>query len=75
MTTMTTIQTNTTTAYADGSCLGNPGPGGWAVIITTPDGATQTLTGGEPNTTNNRQELTAAIMALDGALRATGRGF
>jgi ribonuclease HI len=57
-------QANTTVAYSDGSCLGNPGPGGWAVIITAPDGTTRTLAGGEPNTTNNRQELTAAIMAL-----------
>ncbi|MFL9824704.1 ribonuclease HI [Rhodoplanes sp. SY1] len=66
MTTTTRNQTITTTiAYSDGSCLGNPGPGGWAVIITSPDGSTRTLSGGEPNTTNNKMELMAAIMALE----------
>ncbi|KAA5602832.1 ribonuclease HI [Blastochloris sulfoviridis] len=62
---MTTAKTTHTTAYADGSCLGNPGPGGWAVLIITADGASRTLSGGEPNTTNNRMELTAAITALN----------
>ncbi len=49
----------------DGSCLGNPGPGGWAVILRFPSGDEKILTGGEPDTTNNRMELTAAIRALD----------
>ena len=62
---MTITPTPLTLAYADGSCLGNPGPGGWACIITTPDGTTRTLSGGETNTTNNRQELTAATKALE----------
>ncbi|RAI44797.1 ribonuclease HI [Rhodoplanes roseus] len=60
---MTTTNTSTT-AFADGSCLGNPGPGGWACIITDPTGTTRTLSGGEPDTTNNRMELTAATTAL-----------
>jgi ribonuclease HI len=51
-------------AYADGSCLGNPGPGGWGVVIIEPDGKVIELSGGEPKTTNNRMEMTAAIEAL-----------
>lgn len=48
---------------ADGSCLGNPGPGGWAAILRT--GAHEkVLVGADPQTTNNRMELTAAIQAL-----------
>ena len=47
--------------YTDGSCLGNPGPGGWACIF--PDGTK--LCGGESLTTNNRMELTAAISTLE----------
>ena len=54
--------------YADGSCEGNPGPGGWGVVI---DGhPMRELSGGQPDTTNNRMELTAAIEAL----RATEPG-
>ncbi|MCG5236123.1 ribonuclease HI [Xanthobacter oligotrophicus] len=52
------------TAHADGSCLGNPGPGGWAVVIVETDGAARSLTGSAPDTTNNRMELTAALAAL-----------
>ncbi|HEV2171884.1 MAG TPA: ribonuclease H [Candidatus Binatus sp.] len=55
--------------YADGSCLGNPGPGGWGVVVRDPDGATRELNGHEDSTTNNRMELTAAIEGL----RATRR--
>lgn len=51
-------------AYADGSCLGNPGPGGWGVIIIEPDGRTRELSGGVRSTTNNRMEITAAIETL-----------
>lgn len=51
-------------AYADGSCLGNPGPGGWGVVIINPDGSTRALSGANPSTTNNRMEITAAIEAL-----------
>ncbi|MGH8011610.1 MAG: ribonuclease H family protein [Candidatus Binataceae bacterium] len=50
--------------YADGSCLGNPGPGGWGVIIIESAGASASFSGGEPRTTNNRMEITAAIEGL-----------
>jgi ribonuclease HI len=50
--------------YADGSCLGNPGPGGWAAVIVKPNGVSRTIYGGDPTTTNNRMELTAAIEGL-----------
>jgi len=49
--------------YADGSCEGNPGPGGWGVVIVTPNG-THRLSGGDSQTTNNRMEIMAAIEAL-----------
>ena len=50
--------------YTDGSCIGNPGPGGWAAVIL--DGVLKKeLFGGEKSTTNNRMELTAAIKALE----------
>jgi ribonuclease HI len=49
--------------YTDGACRGNPGPGGWGAILRS--GAhVKELKGGEPLTTNNRMELTAAIQAL-----------
>ena len=50
-------------AYTDGACRGNPGPGGWGVVLTI-GGQERRLCGGEPATTNNRMELTAAIEAL-----------
>ena len=49
------------TIHTDGSCLGNPGPGGWAFITTSGDGITS---GAEQHTTNNRMELRAVIEAL-----------
>jgi len=49
--------------YADGSCEGNPGPGGWGAVIITPEG-THRLSGGDPQTTNNRMEIMAAVEAL-----------
>lgn len=49
--------------YTDGACRGNPGPGGWGVLIQQA-GAVRELSGAERDTTNNRMELTAAIMAL-----------
>ena len=53
--------------YTDGACKGNPGPGGWGVLMRS--GATvKELYGGEPSTTNNRMELMAVIQAL-GALK------
>ena len=52
--------------YTDGSCLRNPdGPGGWAAVLThQATGEVRELSGGDPSTTNNRMELTAAIRAL-----------
>ena len=50
--------------YTDGSCIGNPGPGGWAALILTEKGKKE-IFGGEKLTTNNRMELTAAIKALE----------
>jgi len=50
--------------YGDGSCLGNPGPGGWGVVLHDPDGTVHEFNGHEPQTTNNRMELTAAIEGL-----------
>ncbi|MGB1234163.1 MAG: ribonuclease HI [Planktomarina sp.] len=56
-------------AYTDGACSGNPGPGGWGVVLQAMDGDTvvkeRTLKGGEKDTTNNRMEMTAAITALE----------
>lgn len=49
--------------HTDGSCLGNPGPGGWAALLRY-NGRERELAGGEAQTTNNRMELMAAIMAL-----------
>jgi ribonuclease HI len=54
--------------HTDGACSGNPGPGGWGVILRWGDHRKE-LKGGEPNTTNNRMELTAAIMALEALKR------
>ena len=50
--------------YTDGACKGNPGPGGWGAVMRYADAEKQ-LFGGEPDTTNNRMELMAAIMALE----------
>jgi ribonuclease HI len=54
--------------YTDGACSGNPGPGGWAAILTWKDKCKE-ISGGEPETTNNRMELTAAIAALEALTR------
>lgn len=53
--------------HTDGACLGNPGPGGWAALLRW-RGQEREVAGGEPDTTNNRMELMAAISALE-ALR------
>jgi len=50
--------------YTDGACKGNPGPGGWGVILSY-KGKVKELYGGDPDTTNNRMELMAAIQALE----------
>ena len=52
----------------DGACKGNPGPGGWGAILRVGDSEKE-LSGGDPNTTNNRMELTAAIEALNALTR------
>ena len=60
-----TTGTETIDIYTDGACSGNPGPGGWGVLILR--GAdSHEMCGGEAQTTNNRMELTAAIEALEG---------
>jgi len=51
--------------YADGACLGNPGPGGWGVVVAEPAGEYRELSGGPyPATTNNKMEITAAVEGL-----------
>ena len=54
--------------YTDGACRGNPGPGGWGVLMRY-NGHEKALYGGEAQTTNNRMELTAAIMGLEALKR------
>lgn len=56
------------TIYTDGACKGNPGPGGWGVLLKSGP-YEKTLHGGEAQTTNNRMELTAAIVALEALKR------
>jgi ribonuclease HI len=56
--------------HADGACRGNPGPGGWGVLMTC-NGTHKELSGSEVLTTNNRMELTAAIMGLTALKRPT----
>ena len=62
-------------AYTDGACSGNPGPGGWGALLVAREGGRvvreRPLSGGEPLTTNNRMELTAAISALEALGRPT----
>lgn len=50
--------------YSDGACSGNPGPGGWGTVLVY-QGREKELSGAEPQTTNNRMELLAAIMGLE----------
>ena len=52
------------TVYTDGSCSGNPGPGGWSAILVY-NGVEKEISGGEKETTNNRMELTAVVTALE----------
>ena len=62
-------------AYTDGACSGNPGPGGWGVLMLARDGdrvvKERSLSGGAADTTNNRMELMAAISALEALTRPT----
>ena len=50
--------------YTDGSCTGNPGPGGFGALVYDPDGNETLIAGGEPESTNNKMELSAVIEAL-----------
>ncbi|WP_372424961.1 ribonuclease HI [Salinarimonas chemoclinalis] len=56
------------TIYTDGSCIGNPGPGGWGALLLFGEREKE-LNGGEATTTNNRMELMAAIQALEALKR------
>ena len=55
------------TIYTDGGCLGNPGPGGWAYVLSADGVFSKESSGSEHDTTNNRMELTAVIEALKAA--------
>ncbi len=59
-----TAKTHDLVIYTDGACSGNPGPGGWGVLMQFGE-TEKTLCGGEASTTNNRMELMAAIRALE----------
>jgi len=59
---------NVVEIYADGACKGNPGPGGWGVLLRSGDSERE-LYGGERDTTNNRMELTAVIRGLEALKR------
>ena len=61
---------NVVQIFTDGACSGNPGPGGWGALLRY-RGKERELSGGEPNTTNNRMELLAAISALEALTRAS----
>ena len=54
--------------FTDGGCRGNPGPGGWGAVLRW-NGHDKELSGAEPQTTNNRMEMTAAIVALESLKR------
>lgn len=59
---------NTVEIYTDGACKGNPGPGGWGVLLKS-GSSEKELFGGERETTNNRMEMLAVIMALEALKR------
>lgn len=61
-------------AYGDGSCLGNPGPGGWAFDVMEAGSSIAAHSGGDKSTTNNRMELQAALEALRWARQNMSRG-
>ena len=65
---MTDNSTKTVILHTDGACRGNPGPGGWGVLLEY-NGHRKELFGGEASTTNNRMELTAAIRGLEALTR------
>src|SRR5919112_1407572 len=63
---------STTVVFCDGAAKGNPGPGGWGVVIATVDGRVIELGGRAAHTTNNKMELTAAIEALTAVAAVPG---
>ncbi len=69
-----TESNNRVTIYTDGACSGNPGPGGWGVILRFGEHEKE-LSGGESETTNNRMELMAAIEALNALKRLVRSTF
>jgi ribonuclease HI len=62
------MSANTVVIYTDGACSGNPGPGGWGVVMSY-NGTVKELRGGAAQTTNNRMELEGAIAALEALKR------
>jgi ribonuclease HI len=62
------MKTGKVIIHTDGACSGNPGPGGWGAILAF-NGTRKELSGGEAETTNNRMELSGAIMALESIKR------
>lgn len=68
MTESAPVDDNAVDIFTDGACSGNPGPGGWGAILRW-KGVEKELKGGEPQTTNNRMELLAAISALEALKR------
>lgn len=66
---MSTSACDAVEIFTDGACRGNPGPGGWGALLRY-RGKEKMLSGAEPQTTNNRMELMAAIMALEQLTRA-----
>ena len=66
------MSTKPIVVFTDGAAKGNPGPGGWGVIIATPDGHVTEFGGGAAHTTNNQMELTAPIEALHHLQRTPG---
>lgn len=61
----TSVQKSIVEIFTDGACSGNPGPGGWGVILRAESGEEKEFAGGDLNTTNNRMELIAAIKGLE----------
>jgi ribonuclease HI len=62
------VNAETIYIYSDGACKGNPGAGGWGALLVSA-GHRKEISGGEPNTTNNRMEMTAVIRALESLKR------
>ena len=67
---MREISSDTVDIFSDGACNGNPGPGGWGALLRFADQEKE-IFGGEPQTTNNRMEMTAVIEALSQLKRAS----